>query len=289
MTSPVFQVTPGTGLKILFGGRTVVDTAGSLVLGTAAANDYTATGVAMTFPDFTKQWLYCWRFAALCTNNGPSAYTFAERGTAYMGALPGTTTTSTILCAAPAGANFAFGLVRINRTSTPSTWAGTAIAVKPTTNVWIPINGSIVVEEQVGMSRKFSLIISGGNLVLVQQQSIGAPPYWAVSTLGGAVGTRTMAVSNYSGSVWPQLPSFPTLGVTYQGCEWALQTEGVPYFPCYAIGEAALGGTVSAIDTTTRRTTANGFVGSAAQSVTDPTNYQSTYTLDFDVKFCKAA
>ena len=132
-----FQLVPGTGLKILYGGRTVVDTAGSLVMGLPAANDYVASGVALTFPDFTKQWFYNWRWTAVCSQSAPAQYSVTENGQGFIGALPGTVTSSTILATAPAGCNFAFGLVRINRTNTPSSWLGSAIGVKPLTNVWI--------------------------------------------------------------------------------------------------------------------------------------------------------
>jgi len=279
----------GGDLTVNYGGVQVISTGGRLVAGLPDADDFIAT-VPLTYADPDKNWLYNFRWAYTCTNTLGPTWNARLVGAASIGAKPGTDTSTTVLAAAPAGSNFVIGHVRINRTTDPaSTWLTQTIGVKLPVNKWIPLFGSLLLEEQVGLARAASIYIDGaGNLVLHQQQSVSVPPFWAVTSGNGgdAAGVR---VDRYG---LGGLPGTPIVGNTYSAGEWAVQVEvNKAWLPVVSLGSNILSGSVSggSIDTTLERTTANGFVGSNARSVADTTDHTSVYSLELKLKFCRLA
>jgi len=275
----------GGDLAINYGGVQVVSTAGRMVAGLPDADDYAAT-ITLTFADFDKNWLYNFRWAYLCTNNLGPTWNATLIGQAYQGAKPGTDATTTVLAAAPAGANFVIGHVRLNRTTDPATtWLAQTIGVKLPVNKWLPLFGSLLLEEQVGMARAASIYVDGGNLVLHQQQSVSVPPFWS-----GTSGSSPNKTMRYGAG---GLSSTPIVGQTTSAGEWAVQSQANgAYLPIYHLnGGVGLSGTVTgtSVDTSLERTTANGFVGSNAQSVTDTTDHSSVYSLELKLKFCRVS
>lgn len=276
-------------LTISNGARTVIDTSGRMVSLLDSTHDYNAT-FNVTFPDFTKGWAYTWRwYLAYSAGSGGKTYARLEEGDAFITAPPQEFSADTVLDAAPAGANLVAALVKISRTTAPSTWFGQPIGVKPPPSVFVPLYGSMLMEAELGMARAMSLYINGsGNLVLNRQQSVGAAPGY---TDGGAP-EHTMAFQN---------PASPPGGggVDVQGGEWAYDGTGLGmlvYTDPATMHGAINHGTVTlgapgypAPLADYRRTTASHTVGSSALPVTDPTDYTSVYSVQIKAKYGRAS
>lgn len=283
-------LTPAGDIVITTSGRQVLDTSGNLVMGLPAANDYGSIAspqtVTVTFPDFTKDWLYNGRYK--CHYNGGGQYTLSERGDAFISALPQEWSATTILTAAPTGANFFAAKVRINRTTAPAnTWNGQTMGVKPVQNKWITYSGSMLLEAEIYMSRSFSLYLDSGNLVLHQQQSISTGPGYVANTVvdntAASMGYGTLPIAPGGGAPPTQQDAGEwSYGSTVGNAVFANATTTTSY------NETPTAGTAPALLGRCSRTTGNAFVGSLAASVTDTTNYSSIYTVDIAGKFCRA-
>lgn len=103
-------------------------------------------------------------------------FSAVENGKCAVTALPQEWSTTTILAPAPAGADVFAMLVRLNRTVAPTNHWPSGISVATVQNQWIPLTGSILLEVGFGFARAMSIYISGGNLVLHQQQSVTTSP-----------------------------------------------------------------------------------------------------------------
>ena len=269
-----FAFTPGGDMVITKDARTVFTTAGRLVSLLPAANDFGSIAspqtVSVAFPDFSKDYLYNWRWTS--TNNGGGNYAIANKGDVYTTVPPQEYSNTTTLVAVPSGCNITAAKVRINRTTSPTkTWFGNTILVKPKTNVWIPFTGSVLLEEMLGMCRAFSLYIDGSNnLVLHKQQSIGAAPGGTGTygdTSAGGAGTKNGGEWVYGSAVG--------LTVYTDGTMTGFTSTSTTDFPS---GSGIIG-----IPSDRRRGGAN------AISTADPTNYASTYTIDLAIKFGRAS
>lgn len=200
----------GGQLKLVDGGRSVLTTDGLLVNLLPPENDYNET-IDVAFPDFTKDYCYNWWW----TVSGPvvSKYNY-DNGCRTQYTIPKQDWSNvTTLFRAPTGANIFVAMIRINRILAPThNWAGNPVQVLPETNAWLPFTGSVLVEAEIGMARAFSLYITGGNLVLHQQQSISVPP--------GGYG--------YYGD--PASPGPPSS--LRRGGEWVYSSkQGIPVYP----------------------------------------------------------
>ena len=272
-------------MTIVKGGRTVFTTAGRLVTGLPSGYDYVATAT-LTFPDFSsKGWLYNWRWKSVGTGGTNSSA--SNVGDSYVKIPKQDTSSTTTLVAAPSSlVNLFMPKIRIARTTAPShTWLGNTIAVKPPSNVWIPYTGSVLLEEQPGMARAFTLRITGGNLVMEQQQSVSQPPYWAINANGTANGVMYYGDTGVSSGAG-------------QGGEWAIDNTAVSGLPVYNIDHqnpAAIVVIGGGLTNSSRRTSGTGgapngaFVGANAASITDPTNYRSIYSIEIAGKYARAS
>lgn len=283
-----FAFTAGGDMVINKDGRIVFTTAGRLVSLLPSASDFGSIAspqtISVAYPDLTKDWVYNWRWQS--TNAGGGNYNIANRGDAYITAPPQEWSATTILAAAPAGANLVAAKVRINRTTAPANaWSGNTIAVKPKQNVWMPFTGSLLVEEQVGMCRAFSLYIDGSsNLILHRQQSVSTGPgsgvdhttwnggsplssaYYGDTAAGGS-GTKRGGEWVYNAAAG--------LTIYNDGTMSGSTTGSVSDFPP--------GSGIISVPTNRRLGQAN------ALPTTDTTNYASTYTVDLAIKFGRAS
>ena len=163
-------------IEIINGARTVATTDGTLV--NLLPTLETFTGQTATFPDFQKNNMYIWGSGE---NFGGGAGTFrkAESCITYITAKAEEYSDVDVLMAAPAGADFFVGEFKISRTTAPaSTWMGRNLSVLPIQSQWMPIMGSAsaLLEAEIGMARALHIYITGGNLVMEVQQSVGPPP-----------------------------------------------------------------------------------------------------------------
>ncbi len=164
----------GGDIEITTGARKVWGTDGVLVNLLPPAFDYTTT-ITVAFPDFTKDYAYNWWWTII----GPVASQWSHDNgcTTQVTIPPQEWEETTVLAAAPAGADIFLSRVRITRTGSPThAWGGSTVQMLPPSNVWLPFSGSVLMEAELGMARAFSLYLSGGNLVLHRQQSVANPP-----------------------------------------------------------------------------------------------------------------
>ncbi len=248
------------------GSRVVSTTNGTLVNLLPAANDYSST-INVVFPDFTKDYLYNWNWVNDYFANPNGANSVAEDNTCttQVTVVPQEWSDTTVLAAAPSGADIFVAMVRLNRTVNPShSWGGSAIGVLPPANVWLPFTGSVLVEAEVGMCRAFSLYLSGGNLVLHRQQSVGVPPG----------GWGTYGNSGFSFFA----PADGTGGENVYG-----SAQGIPVVQIDQQDSAA---TIESVNLLTPQFKTNHRRGGAnACSVSLSTNFGSTYSVEITGKF----
>jgi hypothetical protein len=287
-----FQVTPGGDMVIVNGVRTVLTTAGRLASFLSSVynfgTDASPQNKTVTFPDFTKDWAYNWRWTSQYVGGSSGQdYNLGEVGDGFITAPPQEWSNTTVLAAAPAGCNAVACKIRLNRTTAPNkTWISNTVAVKPPQNVWIPLElGSILVEEQLAMARAMSLYIDGSNnLVLFQQQSVGAAPAFTANSYFGYTTTLGYGATNTGPGGG---------GVSTNGGEWAYGSQvGLQAFQdpttmhtASTYSQHELVPSSPSLSQVCRRVTANAFAGGNAGSVTDPTNYQSIYSVDIVAAF----
>lgn len=229
-------------------------------------------------PDASKGRMYThiWRYI-----RPPASFTGTEAGRAFVTALPQEWSDTTALLDAPDGTDVFVGQIRLSRTSAPShNWLGSAINKLVPENVWITVLGgtSMLVEAHLGFARALSVYLDDDpesapyrKLVLHQQQSIGPAPggyggfgtgYSAFSNPGN-FDTGNSGETGHNGTAgWP---------VYYPG------DTGAPHyrFRNVPIDEADPFSAALWVPPTTYRAS-----GSTPPSITDPTNYSSTWQID---------
>lgn len=254
-------------IVITNGARTVATTDGTLINLTPDTSDYEDT-ISVAFPDFTKDYAYNWwwisDYSSLANQYG------MDNGCVSSISIPAQEwSDTTVLASAPAGADFAAIMIKINRTTAPANdWGGNSIDVLPKQGEWIPFSGSVLVEAEVGMARAFSIYLDGGNLVLHRQQSVSVPPGgWGL--YGNQSGGNPQALANDDA----------------RGGEWVYGTaQGIPVHVIQVRSDAGYQDTATFpfppnYPRTNRRGQAN------ACSLTATTNYSSTYTVDVVARF----
>lgn len=165
-----------TKLRITYGARTVLTTDGTLVNLLPQSMDISET-FDIVFPDFSKDYLYQWRHVFSYNSLANQVGYRSDCGTSLT--IPKQDFDSeTSLVSAPSGADIFVGKIRLTRTSAPShTWNAETIQPLQPTGVDIPFfSGSLLMEVAFGMSRAFSIYVSGGQLRLHRQQSVATPP-----------------------------------------------------------------------------------------------------------------
>lgn len=213
----------------------------------------------LTFGDFSKDICYFWTGSVRDPGGGPQQ---AQSCSCMITALPEETVTDTVLMAAPAGADFFIGRVKISRTTAPShTWMGRTLGVLPVQSQWMPIPGSFsaLLESEINVSRAMHIFITGGNLVLRKEQSVGPAP--------GGYGT------------FPVLTD--ALLYHHRGSLTFLTTAGTPVYlrDQKQVGYVAGGSVITGSSTTFQRT------GASPCATSDVTNYSSIYTVDIEGRF----
>ena len=252
----------GGKITINKGARTVATSDGTLVnlLGSPSIN----TTFDVAFPDFPKGKAYWWQFVS-DYNDFASQYGWISEGRCQFTRTPQEWSQPSIIGVVPAGADLFKSRIRISRTGAPThTWVSQSIDVLPKENVWMPFNGSCLVEAELGMARAFSIYISGSDLVLHRQQTMG-PPSGGFGSAGNAS---------------------PGLMVDTAGQEWSARggAEGMSVWsdnnsPYYKYSS----GTSPSLPLGTYDN--HKWSGSDPCSETDPTNYASTYSVDLIGQF----
>jgi len=264
-----FQIDVATSkMEFVNGARTVQTTVGKLI--TLLPTEYTFLAQTLTFPDFTKDELYMWTTSnRLQPLSSPSKYQHGESCAVMITAVPQEYSNVATLMAAPSGVDFFMGWAKISRTTAPAnTWQGRTLAVLPVENQWMPISGamSALMEAEVGMARAMHIYISGGNLVMEAEQSVGA-------ATGGYTG-NTNGVSGFS--------RYDGLNYNDRGNALYSTTQGIPIYnrdsKSYGYTTPAGGSITTVWDTYERG-------GSSPCARTDTTNYQSIYSVDIKGRF----
>ncbi len=252
-----FDIDPDTNrMSIINDSRTVTTTEGTLIC--LLPTVYSFLGQTVTFPDFSKDIAYI--HTQDLDSNFEFFFSFGEGCSVFITAIPQELSTKTTLMAAPAGADFFIGHVRLSRTTAPaSTWQQETIGVLPVQNQWINTAGafSTLVEAQWGMARAFHIYIdSSNNLVIERQQSVG--------TAAGGYGSWQGPISQgYRGS----------------GSIVARTTQGMPIF---ARAGAKARGYIGTNNPQVEYRINN---GSSSCASSDVTNYTSVYTVDVVGRF----
>lgn len=259
MTGFIFDPAAGQ-IRIEAGTRTVATSEG-LLIGLLPQLSGIDTSINVAFPDFSKAWLYDWRWISNY-NFLNEKYGWVSSGQTSLTVLPQEFEQTQIIAAVPSGADYFKGHIRINRPSAPShAWGGQPLNVLPPGDVWIPLTGSVLLEAEVNMSRLLSIYISNGNLVAQRKQTVGPAP-------GG----------------YGQFGSTPfPFQATGSGGNW---------FPLGGAGLPVLGGSfVSSSGTSggtfppTTQLNQHKWNGSSPASTSDPTNYGSTYFIEIIGQF----
>jgi len=262
-----FEFDPGASrISFINGTRTVASTDGTLVCFLPEADNFIDT-ISVVFPDVPTSIFYNhWWVSQYTTGD---VYIMDEGCVTGVVATPWEWEDTTVLAAAPDGADIFASKVRINRTGNPSTWGGATIDVLPKQNVWIPFTGSVLCEAELCMSRAFSLYIDGGDLVLHRQQSVGPPmggygAYGSSSPVGAGGGPGVTSTGGTNSAL------------SEQGfLVYTIESKSIASYPEDPFG----------LGNPPNKPVANAYGGAQQCSISDPTNYQSTYTVDIIGKF----
>lgn len=180
------------------------------------------------------------------------------------------------LVEAPAGADFFVGMVRITRTNSPShQWWGRTLNPLQPENAWIPWMGSGLIEAGLGLARAMHLVIEDGYLKLIAEQTVGPACGGAVRRWGDGAGESS------------DLDQAANIFVTRQDREGgSFRVNTTPGIVVWT--------STSSPYRTTNSATQNGlsFIANPtdlnscpygrpnAASTTDPTDYESVYSVD---------
>ena len=249
----------GSRIQIWNEARVVATTDGTLVNFLTTEEVYSFNAA---YPDVPKAEVYFWSWVS-SYSSGAGEYGWGCTGIAAVGARPQEWSNTLVLGAAPAGADIFLGRAKLTRSVNPShNWVNQPLVAPPFNDVWVPINGSMMLEEAWGFGRALSVYISGGNLVCFLQQTVGPAPG----------GFRSWGASS------PQALSFSQGGENYSA------NPGIPvYSPTTAPGRKVSSGTTDNtfwIDFTKHHRDATD-----RATYSDPTNYASTYAVEVRGRF----
>lgn len=262
------RILGGSKLQVVNGSRTVFTTDGRLV--NLLPTLRTFSGRSLPYPDPPKDYIYAWsgeddrHFNP--SPDGADAHEQTNFAQIYFTRTPQEYESSQVLMAAPPGANTFFGFVKLNRVTDPThTWYGRNLLPLQPENQWIAWQGSGLMEAALGLARVMHLVIEGGNLVLVAEQSVGP-------ACGGAVHT------------WGDYPSasdiFNTSGDNSGGSFVVNSTPGLVVWTSTSSPYRKASSRV--IETNGDPSNFITHLRGSSDPVTtvDPTNYQSVYSVD---------
>lgn len=264
MTIGSFGLSPSGDFDVQFGSRTVLRTDGRMFA--LLPTVHTFDDVVVDYPDPPKGWVYGWRgrsdYGFNPSPSEPDSYAQSQNAKVWFTRLPTDSEISYPLIAAPPGANFFAGFVKMTRTLAPThQWYLRDVVPLQKQDAWIPWIGSGEMEAGFAMARALHLVIEGGNLCLVAQQTVGAP-------VGG------------SSRSWGHYPSIFVNGIDREG--GLFQNSGTPglivWFSTSSPYQKSASRTVNTDGSPAQYITQQR--GQADQcTTTDPTNYRSTYSV----------
>lgn len=272
MTIGSFGLRPGGDFDVQFGSRTVLRTDGRMFA--LLPTVHTFNNVVVDYPDPPKGWIYGWRGRSNWSFNPgiespgdpiedyADSYAQNQNAKVWFTRLPTDSEIRYPLVAAPAGTNFFAGFVKMTRTLAPThQWYIRDVVPLQKQDAWIPWIGSGEMEAGYGMARALHLVIEGGNLCLVAQQTVGSPA-------GG------------SSRSWGHYPSIFVKGIDREG--GIFQNSGTPgvvvWFSTSSPYQKAASRVIYTDGNPSQYITQQR--GQADQcTTTDPTNYRSTYSV----------
>jgi hypothetical protein len=263
------------------GDRAALVAPGGTLIG-LLPTEFTLTDQDAVFPDATKDRMFVhqWSLQYAAEN-----WYATETGLCLVTALPQEWSLTTVLGDAPDGTDIFTAQVRLTQTVAPShNWLGIPIAKLVPEGVWISLTGSLSLEANFGMCRAMSIYIDNDpmsatyrKLVLFQQQSVATAP-GGYGLHGGTPGGEPGAVGS------PPAPgqNFQTGGETlYNSAPGWPVYQGPNSAPQYKNrGAPADTGPFSADVSQLYRKS-----GSQPPSISDPTNYSSTWSFDLRGQF----
>ncbi len=256
-------------LVITNGSRTVSSTEGTLV--NLLPTQVTFTAETLAFPHPPMDYCYAWGFVQdfIGSAGGSDNYDQSNTGQVFFTATPEEYESTTVLMAAPDGADIFFGMVKFTQTTAPThTWYSRDLAPLLALDVWIPWNGSGLIEAALGITRLVHLAIEDGDLVLVAQQSVGPP-------MGG--GNRYWGDTNQSPYLQDAEGGEFVPGSAEGFAVWTSTSSPYRKSSGRGVSTSSLTGPS---DYTTHRSG-----GSDPVDTTNPTDYTSTYSVDIVGQF----
>jgi|GEM_PF-2453170 len=251
-------------LRIVNGARVVATTDGTLI--NLIPTLHTFTGITVDYPDPPKGEIRGWKgFQQVVIDVSTDEYLQRQTTQTWYCRNSGDLETAQDLVDAPAGADIFIGWVRLNRTTNPThQWWGVTLNPLPPVNSWIPWNGSGWLEGSMGLTRLLHLVIEGGKLRLVLQQSVGPKVGGAGNTFG----------------ITPPSSLFARRVEGSGGIFFEVNGSGVPVWTSAATIVTRTLSTGSPLtynppDYVDRHPTLGSF-----PVVADPTNYRSVYSVD---------
>lgn len=267
MTIGSFGIDPDDGqFTVEYGSRMVQTTNGTLVC--LLPTLHTFNDEIVTWPDPPKDYIYAWRgWDDRHPDITPSFDDHEQVNTAqiFFTRTPQEYESSQVLMAAPDGADFFVGWVRLSRTTDPThQWYGRDVFPLQKEDVWIPWMGSGKMEAALGMVRAMHLVIEGGNLVLVAHQSVGP-------ACGGAV---------HQWGTYPANTIFSTNGDHSGGNFVVNTTPGIVVWTSTSSPYRKTSARVESTDGNPADFTTHQLGDSDPVTTTDPTDYESVYSVD---------
>lgn len=251
--------------KVFRNSRTVLTTEGTLVNLLPTLQSF--SGLTVDYPDPPKDYIYAWRgyqnYGFNPAPSTPDSYAQSNTAQVFFTRTPQEWESAQTLMSAPDGADIFFGLLRITRTLDPThTWYWQTLNTLQPSGVWIPWQGSGMMEVALGLSRALHLSIEGGSLKLVAQQSVGP-------AIGGAV------------HEWGDYPSIFVIGQDNEGGNF--QTGTTAGFVTWTSSSSPYRKSSSRVvntDFSPGSFNTHRISGSDPCDTTDPTSYRSTYSVD---------
>ncbi len=264
-----------SGIRVWDGARTVFSTAiGRLLNFLPVQQTYSFSAI---FPDADKgrisMWSYLSQFAILVT----PPYFWVSWGIAAVGARGQEWSQTIDLGPAPPGANIFIGRARVIRTKAPShSWVGEPLAAPAFNDIWVPVNGSMLMEQGLGICRAMSIFITGGRLVAYLQHSV-SPNCGGYRQWGDQL-VRSSQTCSGGENRWDGAGTAPALPV---------------YFPTSSPGRKVSSGTTpnysAGSDSVASNYRRHRWDGPDAPVYSDPTDYSSIYSVELVGRFGRHA
>lgn len=252
-----FEIADGR-IRIVNGNRVVATTDGTLVCLLPTLREFQSS-LSYPHPAVND---HCYAWAGQQVANG-SNFDRTQTAQVYFSSVAEEVESATTLMAAPDGADVFFGSIRLVRTTEPThTWCGQSLMPLLPEGEWVPFNGSGLIEAALGIGRLIHLVIEGGALKLIAQQSVGPASGGQDHSYGFFPGVYSPSAGNRSGGDFQSLATPGLLRWTSTDSPYRkVATETVPqtYLPGFYTLQRGQSGQCDTVD---------------------PTNYLSEYAVD---------